>query len=143
MHDGIFWWLQVRVSSKTGCWIYLGKKQQGYGPYAAAYAVFRGDPILDLDHVCRNRACVNPWHLEPVTKQENVRRGVQARRALGERVPKKAERCTLALIRERCGMHVYITTNNDVLMQNHHGLTDRICRIGDEYWQEAEQEAWL
>lgn len=31
---------------------------------------------LQLDHLCRNRACINPAHLEPVTAQENVRRGI-------------------------------------------------------------------
>jgi hypothetical protein len=30
---------------------------------------------LQLDHLCRNRACVNPLHTEPVTQIENIRRG--------------------------------------------------------------------
>jgi len=31
---------------------------------------------LDLDHLCRNRACINVEHLEPVTRSENLRRGI-------------------------------------------------------------------
>ncbi|MFE4420475.1 HNH endonuclease signature motif containing protein [Streptomyces sp. NPDC056817] len=30
---------------------------------------------LQLDHLCRNRACANPWHLEPVTNRVNAKRG--------------------------------------------------------------------
>lgn len=30
---------------------------------------------MQIDHLCRNRKCVNPNHLEPVTQQENMRRG--------------------------------------------------------------------
>ena len=42
-----------------------------------AYEYFKG-PIpdgLQLDHLCRNRSCVNPAHLEPVTQRENLLRG--------------------------------------------------------------------
>lgn len=35
---------------------------------------------LDLDHLCRNRSCVNPEHLEAVSNQENVARGFRSRR---------------------------------------------------------------
>lgn len=39
--------------------------EQQVGPIPAGY---------DIDHLCRTRACVNPDHLEPVTRQENIRR---------------------------------------------------------------------
>lgn len=35
---------------------------------------------LELDHLCRNRACCEPTHLEPVTHLVNVQRGAAARR---------------------------------------------------------------
>lgn len=34
---------------------------------------------MDIDHLCRNRSCVNPEHLEPVTRGENIRRGLLAK----------------------------------------------------------------
>ena len=74
--------------SDQGCWEWSGAKDgDGYASmhYAGrcyrahrfAYEQFVG-PIpkgLVLDHLCRNRGCVRPDHLEPVTNAENIRRG--------------------------------------------------------------------
>lgn len=75
---------------ETGCWEWTGcRDSAGYGrvqrltygtpmAYRAVYED-RFGPIPDgltLDHLCRNRGCVNPDHLEPVPQRENVRRGV-------------------------------------------------------------------
>lgn len=80
----------------NGCWVYpVTDKLSGYGrstqnpesrgakgkqiiTHRATYMHFVG-PIpdgLELDHLCRVRACCNPAHLEPVTRQENVLRGI-------------------------------------------------------------------
>jgi hypothetical protein len=45
-------------------------------PWRIVYTLLRG-PIPDgltLDHVCLNKTCVNPWHLEPVEAIVNLRR---------------------------------------------------------------------
>lgn len=71
------------------CILWTAGTRGGYGVFVPvhskrmaahrwAYERLRG-PIpegLDLDHLCRVRHCVNPWHLEAVTRGENVRRGV-------------------------------------------------------------------
>jgi hypothetical protein len=54
--------------------MYHGKHRQAS---RVAYELLVG-PIpegMQLDHLCRNRICLNPLHLEPVTPKENVRRG--------------------------------------------------------------------
>lgn len=74
------------------CWVWQGRTVQGYGlvywsgktrsVHRSVYEIMVG-PIpqgLQIDHLCRNKACVNPHHLEPVTPKENCDRGWQARR---------------------------------------------------------------
>ena len=82
-------WVADRVTvDPDGCWIWNGSKTSGgYGKYTArgkSRSAHRGvyellvGPIPDgmqLDHLCRVRACVNPLHLEPVTQRENLLRG--------------------------------------------------------------------
>lgn len=72
---------------RTGCWMWTGAKTTaGYGTFSPrgksvyahrySYEQFVG-PIprgLELDHLCRNPACVNPDHLEAVTQRTNVLR---------------------------------------------------------------------
>ncbi|HEY8766071.1 MAG TPA: HNH endonuclease signature motif containing protein [Dehalococcoidia bacterium] len=87
-----------RSAGLFGCWPWTGVIHPlGYGhvnipgtrnpqmAHRASYEFFVG-PIpdgLELDHLCRNRGCVNPSHLEPVTHLENVRRGAAARALAG------------------------------------------------------------
>jgi hypothetical protein len=89
------------VLDEAGCWNWDGaRSSKGYGrtffgsridgsrralsTHRVAYEAWIG-PIpdgLQLDHLCENKACCNPWHLEPVTNAENKRRWYARSRAV-------------------------------------------------------------
>ena len=76
-----------RIDASGDCWEWTGSTAGGYGmstwagrrqpAHRALWSALVGpvDSSLDLDHLCRNRLCVNPDHLEPVTRSVNARRG--------------------------------------------------------------------
>lgn len=108
----------------SGCTLWLGSlDRDGYGQVAlgprgaspamahrAAYETFVG-PIpqgLEIDHTCTNRACINPFHLEPVTHLENVHRG--------------------RLVQETCGRGHLFDEANTYSRTNASGRIGRRCR---------------
>ncbi len=81
---------EARLSQVGDCWIWTGTfDKNGYGRlhrpgrqagavrahrFSYEYHIAEIPEGLTLDHLCRVPACVNPWHLAPVTSGENVRR---------------------------------------------------------------------
>lgn len=95
--DPLFFRIFDRVLIGDGCWEWsgattpngygvIGRGRRGEGNvmvHRAAYEELVG-PIpagLHVDHLCRNRLCCRPDHLEPVTQAENNRRSREACRA--------------------------------------------------------------
>ena len=87
--------IEMRITEdSSGCWLWAGSVDpSGYGqvvwqtrkyrPHRLLYEYHAGAPLaadMELDHVCRNRRCCNPAHLEPVSHGENMRR-IRARDA--------------------------------------------------------------
>jgi hypothetical protein len=61
---------QFQMRGQDGVWRPALAHRVAYRLYIAEIP-----PGLVIDHLCRNRGCVNPWHMEPVPSGENVRRG--------------------------------------------------------------------
>lgn len=125
--------IRVRTSPEpnTGCWFFTGAlNEDGYGmlnggdfdtkiAHRIAYRVFRGEmpPGTELDHLCRQRSCINPDHLEPVPHKVNVHRGELAnyRRSDRKTVCKRG--------------HPLVGDNIAVRPRKSDGGVSRTCRI--------------
>ena len=79
-------WSKIDIVDDDSCWLWTRGKNLGYGlttiryqnllAHRVAYELLVGQipDGLQVDHLCRVRACCNPAHLEPVTAAENMRR---------------------------------------------------------------------
>jgi hypothetical protein len=80
---------RLALNAETGCWEWQGARREGYGVvgdvqkviyvhrFVYEHMVAEIPDGLVIDHLCANRACANPEHLEPVTRGINTRRGGQ------------------------------------------------------------------
>lgn len=98
-----------KVNKTDTCWLWTGALRSKNSPYGFlrmagknklshryAYEQIKG-PIpsgLTLDHLCKNKICVNPEHLEPVTLSENVKRAAGWLKAIKVRVANKLAKTT-------------------------------------------------
>jgi HNH endonuclease len=122
---------RIGLDHATECWVYTGTLHNGYGSVyyeGQAWKVHRlawtlaNGPVpegLVLDHLCRNRACCNPDHLEPVTSLENTRRSPIHHGA-----------------KVRCKQgHAFTAENTGI--NRHKDETRRYCRICQRKWNAA------
>jgi len=130
---------RIRPDIQTGCWNWAGRlsragygliKRQGKwkGAHRFIYEMVCG-PIsegLVLDHLCRNRKCVNPAHLETVTDRENIYRG---------HAP-----CILIMKSGCCKRGHEMTPENTYYIRNGRGRLCRTCQIAWHREQRAKQK---
>lgn len=78
-----------KIIDENGCWIWSGPLAHGTGygslhwrggpklVHRVSYIVYKGEieSKMVIDHLCRNKLCFNPDHLESVTTKENILRG--------------------------------------------------------------------
>ena len=148
----IAFWEKVQIPEAGGCWLWIGCKDgAGYGrlnikgvstpAYRWAYERYVGKipARFDVDHLCREPSCVNPMHLEAVTRSENIRRGIQENkgRALADKQQAKTH-CPHG--------HPYAGSNL-LLCKRKTGHVGRVCKVcayaARDRWIKKSKEARL
>lgn len=122
---------KVEINEETDCWEWCATiDPNGYGKFydgtylapahRYSYRMHLGEvlPTLQIDHLCRNRKCVNPTHLEMVTAKENIRRGTQNLKGVTSK------------IKTHCKNGHEFTEENTVMQKNYgrYGGWSRCCR---------------
>jgi len=119
-------WDKCGIDSATECWSWTASKVRGYGQFhlsggnvlahrhAYESLVAQVPRVMTCDHLCRNRACCNPSHIDIVTNKENVLRG--------ESFSAKNARKT------HCILGHPLSGDNLLLNVRKSGSTDRVCR---------------
>lgn len=118
-------WAKVNVGGRRECWEWTGyRTPKGYGrlrwhgvviyAHRWSYLLHNRECSTDLtiDHLCRNHSCVNPDHLEAVSHETNIGRGVKAN----------------AQIKSCPKGHRYTPDNTYVQVNRTTGQRRRICR---------------
>lgn len=111
-------WTHRLLRQDGECWAWCGARDRnGYGHvgihgkhvpvHRAFYEFYIGEvpPGLELDHLCRRRNCVNPWHMEPVTRTVNMQRAIGVGQY--DRSHLKATHCTAG--HELTAENVYVS----------------------------------
>lgn len=147
----------AKVDYASGaCWTWTAAKgPNGYGYFGAnsgsrlshriSYEHFIGEipDGLQIDHLCRNRACVNPTHMEPVTPVENTRRGTagEACRARNVRSKGRAKPTRSPLHRERVIAALQRVHESNIGRTHTEATKQRMAEARRAYWQRKREAA--
>lgn len=126
------------VVDAKGCWVWQGKRNPaGYGKikigpnrkegyaHRVSYALHREEipEGLTIDHLCGNKSCINPRHLEAVPRGENARRGqVGLDRSNRKKPTRKVP------LKESCKYGHLFSESNTRFYKNRFGQVARHCR---------------
>jgi hypothetical protein len=133
----------VLVNPETGCHEWTGALHHGYGRFwdgdrTVMAHRFAWGPVPEgfcIDHLCRNRRCVNTEHMEVVTLRENILRGTAPPAQLA-----KATHCqrghafdkpnTILVQRNGHQQRVCRTCENERQRISYRTVRDRVCSVG-------------